>query len=130
MAPHHILVAFYKRQSVAEIALLLNYASDESYTPNDIIVRAGNTMIDCEDVVRVKLEEPTGWVRIPLVNNLKQGPQRYLRAHYLTISIVSNHQAGRDCHLRGIQILGPAHTESKFQLHTFTAVPAYGTTIR
>jgi hypothetical protein len=121
VAPHHVVMSFYKRQSIAEIAVYVDFGSDESYTPSDMIIRAGHLVTDSEDVVRVQMKEPSGWVRIPLINPAKTGLQRYLRAHILTLTIVGNHQAGRDCHLRCIQVLGPQDTGKRFALPSFTS---------
>lgn len=111
MAPHRITMSFYKRQSVAELALYVDYGVDESYTPAELVVHAGNLLADCEEVVHVRLSEPSGWIRIPFINTAKAGMQQVLRTHVLTLTVLANHQAGRDTHIRCIKVLAPAERD-------------------
>ena len=106
-APHSLNVQFYKRQSVAEVALHLNYEADESYTPSELVLRAGNSLAELRDVVRLTLEQPVGWVRIPLIERDGRGLQRYLRTLVLQLSVVACHQNGRDCHIRQLRVFAP-----------------------
>jgi anaphase-promoting complex subunit 10 len=110
--PHTINIQFYKRQSVAEVALRLSLKQDESYTPEKITIRAGNLLTDLEPVRGIKVGEVEGWLRIPLGNPERLGLQRYLRTHFLQISVSQMHQQGRDTHIRGIKVLGPPVTAS------------------
>jgi anaphase-promoting complex subunit 10 len=48
------------------VALLLDFKLDESYTPSKVAVRAGTTVHDLRELQAVELEEPAGWVDIPL----------------------------------------------------------------
>lgn len=73
-----------------------------------VVVVAGSVFTDCEEVCSLELTQPTGWVHIPFLQPDKKGHQRYLRANMLLLIIVSNHEAGRDCHIRGIKVMGPA----------------------
>ena len=111
-APHSIAMTFYKRETVAELALYLDYRRDESYTPAEVVVRAGSLQADCEDLVRLRLTEPVGWIRVPFLNTAKAGVQQYLRANVLTVTVFSNHQAGRDTHIRCIKVLAPGGAPS------------------
>lgn len=57
-----------------ELALYLDYRLDESYTPKQISVRAGNSFTDMTEIHAQDLEEPTGWTRIQLqTQNSLQG---------------------------------------------------------
>ena len=49
-----------------DIEIYTDYKLDESYTPQHISVRAGTTFHDIQEVYSMELEEPTGWVKIPL----------------------------------------------------------------
>jgi hypothetical protein len=51
---------------VQEIQIYTDYKLDESYTPANISVRAGTTFHDIQEVHSMELEEPSGWVTIPL----------------------------------------------------------------
>ena len=64
--PHLINIIFNKKVSLLEVAFYLDYNLDESYTPKRMSVRAGNTAHDLEEVRAIDLNEPMGWVNIPL----------------------------------------------------------------
>ena len=49
-----------------ELAIQLDYKLDESYSPNKISIRAGNSIYDLKEIRLLELEEPTGWVMVPL----------------------------------------------------------------
>ena len=48
------------------LAVYLDYKLDESYTPNKVSVSAGTSYDDLRPIKTVEMEEPTGWVTIPL----------------------------------------------------------------
>ncbi len=65
----------------------------------------------------VDLEEPTGWVVIPLDPSsapypLEQqaaqldAPPHVLPAFLLQLAVLTNHQNGRDTHVRGVRVFG------------------------
>jgi len=54
---------------------------DESYTPFHIVIRAGTTFHDLKDIKAVELEEPTGWVHIPLAT--KRYPKTLFDASFV-----------------------------------------------
>ncbi|CAI5934003.1 unnamed protein product [Closterium sp. NIES-64] len=56
------------------------------------------------EVKLVEMNEPSGWVHIPL---RPSDDKEYLRAFYLQLAVISNHQNGRDTHIRQINIYGP-----------------------
>lgn len=57
-----------------EIALYLDFRLDESYTPKQISVRAGDSFTDMVEIHAQELEEPSGWTRIKLqTTNSLQG---------------------------------------------------------
>ena len=44
----------------------------------------------------------------------------YLKAFFVQVAIISNHQNGRDTHIRQIKVFGPTHEATEFhggQLH-------------
>lgn len=132
-----------------ELALYLDYRLDESYTPKHISVRAGNSFIDMTEIHTQELDEPHGWIRIPLLTqNIFQGmiighvhmsvsirmtsstehqaglllmlnaglksklmhqlcAGDYLKAFCIQLAVLSNHQNGRDTHIRQINVFGP-----------------------
>ena len=66
----------------------------------------------------MELEEPDGWVVIPL----QSGAAQYIRMFLLQIAVLSNHQNGRDTHIRQIKVFGP--TQEAFQVQDVGAHPA------
>lgn len=104
----------------------LCYKVDESYTPNCISIRSGTAYFDLQEIQTVELKEPDGWVVIRLAKPLEEPPPvlpsdkwvtlkdpnyngavEFIRTHMLQIAIISNHQNGRDTHVREIKIYGP-----------------------
>ena len=107
----------------------MDYRLDESYTPKLISIRAGNSFADMAEVHSQDLDEPRGWTRIPLATTSSlQGAHRphdcwaagstialtarartgeHLKAFCIQLAVLSNHQNGRDTHIRQIKIFGP-----------------------
>ncbi|CAI6011886.1 unnamed protein product [Closterium sp. NIES-65] len=129
--------------SFHDVKLCFACALDGSYTPNKVSIRAGNSFHDVKvggllragnatdgacmamlmafpvasqmdmlfmlttmlpEVKLVEMNEPSGWVHIPL---RPSDDKEYLRAFYLQLAVISNHQNGRDTHIRQINIYGP-----------------------
>ena len=119
--PHLINVQFHKKMAVVDVALYLDYKLDESYTPKMMRIRAGTTVHDLEEVHTLELEEPCGWVVVPLGAPKKdQKPaatvpgqpapstgRTAIRTHFLQVEILSMHQNGRDTHVRQVKVFGP-----------------------
>lgn len=63
---HLINIQFNQRKAVSQLAIYLDYNLDESYTPRQICVKIGMTLHDLEEVALIELNEPVGWVSIPL----------------------------------------------------------------
>lgn len=47
------------------LAIYLDYALDESYTPSKIQIRAGTGQYDVQEVCTLDLNEPRGWTIVP-----------------------------------------------------------------
>jgi len=120
--PHLINLQFHRKMSISEIAFYLDYSLDESYTPKKVSVRSGTTFHDLVEVRSVDLNEPTGWVVVPLVAPKRNAynaltrtddddsivtDDRILRCFFLQVCVVSMHQNGRDTHVRQARIFGP-----------------------
>ena len=111
--PHLVNVQFQKKVRVRELCIYADYRLDESYTPNKISVRAGNSFHDLREMKTVDLDEPSGWTRVSLVKDenepgaLNGGDGECLRTYFLQIAVLSNHQNGRDTHVRQVKIYGP-----------------------
>jgi len=102
--PHLINIQFHKKMRIEEVALFTDYKLDESYTASKISVREGTDLYDLHEVKVVDLEEPSGWVKVKVEG---KRPGEVLRAHFLQIAIIANHQNGKDTHMRQIKVFGP-----------------------
>eukprot|EP00898_Chlorokybus_atmophyticus_P008507 jgi/Chlat1/8658/Chrsp87S08045 len=102
--PHVVSAHFQQKTALVCLALYLDYKQDESYTPQRIAVRAGNCAGELKDITQVELNEPSGWVQISLCPT---NSREYLRAYLVQVAVLSNHQNGRDTHIRQIKIFGP-----------------------
>jgi hypothetical protein len=72
------LSSFPRVTAVQELALYLDYRLDESYTPKQISIRAGNSFRDMTEIHAQELDEPSGWTQIHLqTQNSLQGLSLY-----------------------------------------------------
>ena len=105
--PHSIDVALPKVSLVHYVAIFVSYAGDESYTPKKMIVRAGTHEGDLADVAApTDLESPNGWIVIRC-SDRSTSKDMPVWANMVSVSIVENHQNGRDTHVRGVKVFGP-----------------------
>eukprot|EP00041_Stephanoeca_diplocostata_P024546 m.625229 g.625229 ORF g.625229 m.625229 type:complete len:181 (+) comp22547_c0_seq8:301-843(+) len=100
--PHLINLQFPKKTEISAIALYADYRQDESYTPNKISIRIGTSYHDIQEICGKDLTEPQGWVCIPLSSNGNP-----IRTNMLQVAVISNHQNGRDTHLRMMEVFTP-----------------------
>ena len=129
--PHLVNVQFQKKVRLHELAIFADYKLDESYTPSKISIRAGNSFHDLREIKVVDLEEPMGWVRFPLTRQGEGEEGREekdehdrdgvggecLRAYFLQLAVLSNHQNGRDTHIRQVKIFGPRASPTAMMGH-------------
>eukprot|EP00050_Salpingoeca_kvevrii_P020472 m.99018 g.99018 ORF g.99018 m.99018 type:complete len:138 (+) comp8878_c0_seq1:242-655(+) len=103
-----ILSAFSSTGTAVEsLSLYIDYKQDESYTPNRLAVRVGTNFHDLKELCTKDLSEPDGWVDISLL----QPDGRPTRTFIVQVVILSNHQNGRDTHVRLARIFA-ARTNS------------------
>ncbi|GBG89609.1 hypothetical protein CBR_g49399 [Chara braunii] len=67
--PHLVNIQFQKKVRLTQLALYVDYKHDESYTPNRLSIRAGNSFHDLREIKVVDLEEPVGWFYVSLRPN-------------------------------------------------------------
>ena len=109
--PHLITIQFLRKTTISKLCIYLDYNLDESYTAKKMSICSGTCMHDLVDTKSVELNEPIGWVVIPLRDPslsseyIENG--EFLRVHLIQIKILSMHQNGRDTHIRQVKILGP-----------------------
>jgi len=101
--PHLVNIQFKRKTTVSAVAIYTDFRHDESYTPSKVSVRCGTNFNDLQEIEVVDLKEPSGWVQIPL----KDLNDRLVRSFMVQIAVISNHQQGRDTHLRQIKIYSP-----------------------
>ncbi|KAL4120249.1 hypothetical protein QTP88_012979 [Uroleucon formosanum] len=101
--PHLVNIQFRRKTVVRDICIYIDYRLDESYTPGRISVRAGTNFNDLQEVEVVELNEPYGWVRI-MTKDINDLP---LKTYMLQIAVITNHQNGRDTHMRQIKVHSP-----------------------
>lgn len=103
-----ITLEFQQMVHVSRVAIQVNYSMDESYTPHRIAVRIGTRSSDIRVVTTEEVQEPQGWITIPLYEGHPDRiRQPYLTGRILQIVILSNHQNGRDTHVRQLKVFGP-----------------------
>uniref|UniRef100_A0A2C9JWQ3 Anaphase-promoting complex subunit 10 n=1 Tax=Biomphalaria glabrata TaxID=6526 RepID=A0A2C9JWQ3_BIOGL len=103
--PHTVSIQFRGKTTLHDVCIYADYKSDESYTPNRLSIRAGNHANDLVEIEQVELSEPTGWVCIPL----KDVHDKPIRTFMIQIAVLSNHQNGRDTHIRRIKVRSPVN---------------------
>ncbi|XP_065201550.1 anaphase-promoting complex subunit 10 [Planococcus citri] len=105
--PHLVNIQFRRKTTIKEIYIYTDYKLDESYTPNRISIRAGTNFNDLQEIEVIDLHEPVGWVKIAL----KDMHDRPIRTFMIQVAVISNHQNGRDTHMRQIKVHSPVdHT--------------------
>jgi len=101
--PHLVNIQFKRKTTIQDVALYTDYKHDESYTPTRISVRVGTNFNDLQEIEVVDINEPNGWLVIPL----KDINEKLVRTFMLQIAVLQNHQQGRDTHLRQIKVHSP-----------------------
>lgn len=101
--PHLVNIQFRRKTTIQDVWIYADYKADESYTPSRISIRCGTHFNDLQEIEVVDLHEPSGWLLIPL----KDIQERPIRTYMVQIAVLSNHQNGRDTHMRQIKIHSP-----------------------
>merc|ERR1712048_1545759 len=111
MVPHKVTILFHKKQIIQNIEIYTDYKLDESYTPQDIIIKASSSSLhnfENHIVCNKTLNEPTGWITLSLHPHKRQNKyDKYLKTNKIIFEIKSSHQSGRDTHIRQIKIFAP-----------------------
>lgn len=107
--PHHVTVHFARRVAIQKIALYIAFQQDDSYTPQALLLRAGTSMNDLQDVRTIAFDKPTGWVVFDVNLEHDEDGEGYkpLHAYVIQVVVMENHMKGRDTHVRGMKVLGP-----------------------
>lgn len=103
------------------MCLYLDYKQDESYTPKKILIRIGTCVHDLVDFISVDINEPVGWVNIPLntnkntEENKNMNPEEKekllymnsMKTFFVQVRFLTMHQNGKDVHIRCIKLYSP-----------------------
>jgi len=116
---------------VAETCYQSEYSRPHSYTPIKLLIRAGTSLYDLQDVKTVTMDKPTGWITFD-VGAERSGKDGYrpLNVYAVQIVIAANHMNGKDTHVRGLKVLGAKEatlrdddmlpfTSQEFKMHEF-----------
>ena len=98
----------------------MDYKLDESYTPKKLLIRIGTCTHDLHDLVTIDINEPVGWVNVPLKSNNNTNTNNsdnnsdndnnnidYIKTFFIQIRFLAMHQNGRDAHIRSIKLYSP-----------------------
>lgn len=107
--PHNLIIKFTKNVNIEKINFFLNFQIDESYTPEKIKIFAGSSEFDLNEVIKIEFNQPVGWKNLNFKDISNFG---FLKCYILKIQFLSNHQNGKDCHVRGIKIYSPSQNLS------------------
>jgi len=118
--PHLVNIQFRRKTTIQDVFVYADYKADESYTPKRISIRAGTHFNDLQEIEMVDMTEPSGWIVIPLKDNGGHPIHTYM----VQIAVLSNHQNGRDTHMRQIKIHSPVQDSAITCIKnvTFTSV--------
>lgn len=93
--PHILRVKFSKRVELCQISFFLAHPLDESFTPEEIVLYVGTGEHDLHGLAQFTFVEPFGWKSFDL-----EGFECFM----IELRILSNHQSGKDTHIRGIKL--------------------------
>ncbi|CAB4004447.1 anaphase-promoting complex subunit 10 isoform X1 [Paramuricea clavata] len=116
--PHLVNVKFRRKTLVQNVCIFVDYKSDESYTPSKISIRAGNSLDSLKQIDIVELDEPSGWLVVP-VGGCTEKP---LKTFMIQIAVLTNHQNGRDTHMRQIKLHAPPNELISQKMPNYTTV--------
>ena len=115
--PHLINIQFLKKTAISEIAIYLDYKTDESYTPKELSVRGGIHMNNLKEIVRVTLNDPTNWFVIPLrpQDSSNKVSANFVYTLNLQIAVLQMHHSGKDTHIRQVKVFTAAEADPHHQ---------------
>ncbi len=120
--PHLVDIQFTKKTKISEIAFYLDIKTDESYTPEILSIRGGIHMQNLKEIEQVQLDNPTGWITVPLKTTKEDGSiQPFIYTMNLQVAVIQMFHSGKDTHVRQVKVFGVSETgEKKEALPTAT----------
>ncbi len=58
---------------VQELAIYIDFKTDESYTPSRLSIKAGNSFYQLQEIKSIEFEEPVGWFTFNLAQMDQHG---------------------------------------------------------
>ncbi|WPT18260.1 Anaphase-promoting complex subunit 10 [Picochlorum sp. SENEW3] len=110
MQPHTITLHFQQYVAISKVAIQTNYRMDESYTPQRLSVSVGTRWSDMSCIRTEEVIEPQGWIVLPIAS--EEHPEKPVTGRILQITILVNHQNGRDTHVRQVRVFGSRGDQS------------------
>jgi len=105
--PHLVDIQFLKKTKISEISFYLDIKTDESYTPEILSIRGGIHMQNLKEIVAVTLENPQGWITVPLKTTKEDGSiQPFVYTMNLQVAVLQMFHSGKDTHIRQVKIFG------------------------
>ncbi|KAG7450971.1 anaphase-promoting complex, subunit 10 [Guyanagaster necrorhizus] len=126
--PHFITIEFPRKMPVQKLSIYLSHPLDDSYTPATLAIRAGTGSTDLQDVRIITLDKPDGWLTFDISSEPNEDGDglKPIYAYVLQIIVMTNHQSGKDTHVRGLRVLGPIEDQDPLDTDVFTfKTPAY-----
>ncbi|PBL03858.1 anaphase-promoting complex subunit 10 [Armillaria gallica] len=126
--PHFITIEFPRKMPVQKLSIYLSHPLDDSYTPATLAIRAGTGSTDLQDVRIITLDKPDGWLTFDISSEPNDDGDglKPIYAYVLQIIVMTNHQSGKDTHVRGLRVLGPIEEQDPLDEDVFTFKhPAY-----
>ncbi|KAK0204593.1 anaphase-promoting complex, subunit 10/DOC domain-containing protein [Desarmillaria ectypa] len=126
--PHFITIEFPQKMPVQKLSIYLSHPLDDSYTPATLAIRAGTGSTDLQDVRIITLDKPDGWLTFDISSEPNDDGDglKPIYAYVLQIIVMTNHQSGKDTHVRGLRVLGPIEEQDPLDEDAFTfKTPAY-----
>ncbi|KNH03730.1 Anaphase-promoting complex (APC) subunit 10 [Perkinsela sp. CCAP 1560/4] len=120
--PHFIKCAFEGVVRITQIAVYLDFPTDQSYTPLHLTVHWGMSPFELFPMdstsahqFDVEISEPSGWIFLlsdgPIVNGEGHCSTPLLVARCVTLAVLKNHRGGNDTRIREVRV----YTEKESQ---------------
>jgi anaphase-promoting complex subunit 10 len=129
--PHIVNIQFMKKTRVTEIGFLLEFRTDESYTPQTISVRGGMYMQNLREIVRIELANPNGWVIIPLRTRIDdKEEQPFVYTMNIQLAVLQMFHQGKDTHVRQVKVFGVKEAPERHSLDFSSDLGSLNTFLR
>ncbi|CAF4171163.1 unnamed protein product, partial [Rotaria magnacalcarata] len=116
--PHLVNIQFKQKTKIKDLCIFSDFKVDESYTPQKISIRTGINHNNLVELRSFEIHEPAGWVIVP-TRDARANP---IKTWMIQIAVLSNHQSGRDTHIRQIVVHSPTETASIFIDPKFSSI--------